>query len=189
MFCAGTRGHTRKTPGKHQGISWGKAGEKHSKRRRFLEITWKLPGSFRVICRKYARLGDFMENTRWHKTVCTVGKITFILVKGQSHIFAVFGTPGKGCRISGKTAPGKCQKCHLQVSPWEFPGGKRKSPSVGSFQGISRREGFPPGNHQAPARSDPKEKVGFPPGNIPEISCWSFVHPGNPQGETLPFAG
>ena len=150
-----------------------------------MEIPWKKP-TFQGPQRQ---IGKTRKRTRWHKTDRADGKITFILVKGQSHIFAVFGTPGKGCRISEKTAPGKCQKCNLQVSPWKFPGGKQKSPSVGSFQGISRREGFPPGNHQAPARSDPKQKVGFPPGRNPEISGRSFFSPGNPQGETLPFAG
>ena len=33
--------------------------------------------------------GEIMGNGRWRVTVCSVGKITFILVKGNSHIFEV----------------------------------------------------------------------------------------------------
>ena len=66
------QGKTRGKPCFPQVSPWGKAG----------------------IPARMLHIGEIMGNGRWRKTVCSVGKITFILVKGNSHIFVFLRRQG-----------------------------------------------------------------------------------------------
>ena len=67
---------TRRIPG-------GKPGESQV-------FPWDLPG--KPV--GWHHFGEIPENSRLRKTACTVGKITFLLVKPRTHIFEVPGAVG-----------------------------------------------------------------------------------------------
>ena len=136
----------------------------------------------------------FLENTRWHETGCAVGKITYILVKGWTHIFAVPGTPGARCRIPGKSGRGNA----LSVASRFLPGHYQVktchgavSRPAGFLQGFSRQDRFPPGNFQVWSRCEiqlftwktPAVLVDLPLSNH-RLDSFS---PGICQGKTIPF--
>ena len=84
---------TRHSPGENLGIpGWKQTG--------FQENTRQTPGVCLVFSWNQVGNGKSPENPRLHKTVGSVGKIRFILVKRYSHIFAVLCAVENRCRIS-----------------------------------------------------------------------------------------
>ena len=117
----------------------------------FVGNTWKPGGSH--------HFWEIPGNSRWRTTVCSVGKITFILVKQYSHIFEVPGAVWKryadaeesrremGRCPADSFTPGKNQVntrwAHSDLSDRVFPGGKLEFQEIPGIYKKNGTEGIP----------------------------------------------